>query len=90
MMQEDRCLPSKDWIHWNNHFEFFFQAHVEATIAEVIHIAQLFPRMVNDEERKAIIEDIFQEDLKSLLRSFSDRQDPLAKSVGCGIIFGTI
>ena len=52
------------------HFKNLFKAPNQASIAEVIRVAQLFPRFVEEEYNKFLMEEVIEEELKETLQSF--------------------
>ena len=59
-----------------SHFETLFKAENEETIAEVIHISQLFPRQISEEDNLHILADIFEDELKETLHIFQKVKIP--------------
>jgi hypothetical protein len=58
------------------HFQGRFGANNQANIAEVIRVAQLFPRFVEEEDNIALMEEISEEELKENLQSFQKDKSP--------------
>ena len=52
------------------HFQNLFKAPVGAHIAEIMQVAQVFPRFVGEEEKNSLMEEVSEEELKSTLHSF--------------------
>ena len=58
------------------HFQNLFRALAKASIAEILHIAQVFPSFVGEEENLALMEEVFEEELKEALHSFKKHKSP--------------
>ena len=52
------------------HFKNLFKAPNQASIAEVIRVAQLFPRFVEEEDNRLLMEEVSEEEIKETLHSF--------------------
>jgi len=59
-----------------NHFQNLFKAPEQASIAEVIRVAQLFPRFVDDEGNQALMKEVDEEEIKAALSSFQKDKSP--------------
>ena len=53
-----------------NHFENLFRAPAQASIAEVIRVAQMFPRFAEEEDNRRLMRHVDEEELKEVLGSF--------------------
>ena len=58
------------------HFENLFKAPIQASIAEVIRVAQLFPRFSNEEDNRRLMSPVDEEELKKVLGSFQKDKSP--------------
>jgi len=54
----------------NSHFQHIFKELEGVTIAKAIQVAQPFPRFVEDEDNRALMEEVFEDELKVVLSSF--------------------
>jgi hypothetical protein len=59
-----------------NHFQELFRAENQATIEEVVQMAQLFPRFVDEEDNRLLMEEVLEEELKEVLHSFQKDKIP--------------
>ena len=59
-----------------NHFESLFRAPAQASIAEVIRVAQMFPRFAEEEDNRKIYETSDRRRIKGSIGKFSKRQEP--------------
>lgn len=59
-----------------SNFENLFYAPKGSTVAKVIKIAQLFPRLLDEEESREIMEEVSLEELKSVLHNFHKDKSP--------------
>ena len=46
------------------HFQEIFKAENQATIEEVVQMAQLFPRFVDEEDDILLMEEVYEKELK--------------------------
>ena len=46
-----------------NHFQELFREENQATIEEVVWMTQLFPRFVDEEDNKLLMEEVWEEQL---------------------------
>jgi hypothetical protein len=58
------------------HFQDLFIAENQATIEEVVCLAQLFPRFVDEEDNRMLMEKVTEEELKEVIRSFQKDKSP--------------
>lgn len=58
------------------HFENLFKAPNHASIAEVIRMAQMFPRFVDEEGNRFLMRETSEEELKAVLQSFQKDKSP--------------
>ena len=58
------------------HFQNLFKAPAGANIAEIMSIAQAFPRFVGEEENLSLMEEVSKEELKVALQSFQKDKSP--------------
>jgi hypothetical protein len=58
------------------HFQDLFRAENQATIEEVVRMAQYFPRFANDEDNRMLMEKVTDEELKEVIRSFQKDKIP--------------
>lgn len=58
------------------HFQNLFRAPQQANIAEVIRVAQMFPRFVDDDGNREMMKAISEEELKEVLGSFQKDKSP--------------
>lgn len=58
------------------HFQNLFKAPPQATIAKVISIAQLFPRFVEEEDNRMLMEEVTEDELLEVMRSFQKDKSP--------------
>lgn len=58
------------------HFQNLFRAPEQASIVEVITVAQLFPRFVEEEGNRALMREVSEEELKKVLSSFQKDKSP--------------
>ena len=59
-----------------NHFQNLFRAPEQASIAEVIRVAQLFPRFVDDGGNQELMKEVDEEELKEAISSFQKDKSP--------------
>jgi len=59
-----------------NHFQNLFRAPNQANIAEVIRLAQKFPRFVDEDGNRELMAAISEEELKTVLGSFQKDKSP--------------
>ena len=59
-----------------NHFESLFRAPAQASIAEVIRLAQMFPRFAEEEDNIRLMRPVIEEELKEVLGSFQKDKSP--------------
>jgi hypothetical protein len=59
-----------------SHFQNLFRADNQATIAEVVRMAQLFPRFVEEDDNRSLMEEISEEELKEALYNFQKDKIP--------------
>ena len=59
-----------------NYFKHLFKAPVEATIAEVIRVAQVFPRFIEEEDNEFLMAPITKEEVESVLKSMQKEKSP--------------
>jgi len=59
-----------------NHFQNLFKAPAQASIAEVIRVAQLFPRFVEEDGNQALMKEVDEEEIKAALSSFQKDKSP--------------
>ena len=57
-------------------FENLFKANQQASIAEVIHLSQLFPESITKEDNLDLMEEISEEELKATPNSFQKEKIP--------------
>ena len=53
-----------------NHFQNLYKALAGASLAEIIQIAQMFPRFVEEDENENLIEEVSMEELKEVILYF--------------------
>ena len=53
------------------HFESLFRAPAQASIAEVIRVAQLFPRYAEEEDNRRLLRPVTEQELKEVLGSWT-------------------
>jgi hypothetical protein len=53
-----------------------FKAPNETNIAEIIHIASYFPRFVDEDENRLLMEEVTEDELKVVLHSFQKSKIP--------------
>jgi hypothetical protein len=58
------------------HFQDLFRAENQARIEEVVRMAQLFPRFVDKEDNRLLMEEVSEEELKEVLHSFQKDKSP--------------
>jgi hypothetical protein len=58
------------------YFQELFRAENQATIEEVVRMAQYFPRFANDEDNRMLMEEVTIEELKEVMRSFQKDKSP--------------
>jgi len=58
------------------HFQNLFRAPQQANIAEVIRVAQMFPRFVDEDDNRDLMKAISEEELKEVLGSFQKDKSP--------------
>ena len=58
------------------HFQTLYKTLAQASIAEVIRVAELFPRFVEEEDNLALMEEVTEEELKVVLQSFQKDKSP--------------
>ena len=54
------------------HFQNLYKAQAGSTLAEIIQVAQLFPRHVDAEENAELMDEVSVEELKEVLHSFQN------------------
>jgi len=59
-----------------SHFKNLFKASNQASIEEVVRLAQLFPGFVNEEENQKLLEKVTEDELKETLSSFQKDKSP--------------
>jgi len=59
-----------------SHFQNLFKANSQATIEEVVRLAQMFPGFVNEEENQKLNSEVSEEELKETLFSFQKDRSP--------------
>jgi len=59
-----------------NHFEALFRAPAQASIAEVIRLAQMFPRFADEEDNRKLMRPVDEDELKEVLGSFQKDKSP--------------
>jgi len=59
-----------------SHFQNLFKANNQASIEEVVRLAQLFPGFVNEEENQKLYEKVTEDELKEALNSFQKDKSP--------------
>jgi len=59
-----------------SHFQNLFKANNQASIEEVVRLAQLFPGFVNEEENQKLFEKVTEDELKEALNSFQKDKSP--------------
>ena len=58
------------------YFKYFFKAPAEVSIAEVIRVAQLFPRFVEDEDNEAIMAPVSKQEVEDILKGMQKDKSP--------------
>ena len=58
------------------YFQNLFKAPAGAHIAEIMQVAQVFPRFVGEEENNLLMEEVSEEELKVALQSFQKDKSP--------------
>ena len=59
-----------------NHFQQLFKAPQQATIEEVIKLAQMFPRYVDEAGNRDLMKEVMEEELKKVMGSFQKDKSP--------------
>jgi len=59
-----------------SHFQNLFKANTQATIEEVVRLAQMFPGFVNEEDNQKLNAEVSEEELKETLSSFQKDRSP--------------
>ena len=59
-----------------NHFQRLFKAPPHATIEEVIRLAQMFPRFVDEKDNGELMKEVSEDELKEVLGSFQKDKSP--------------
>ena len=59
-----------------NHFKQLFKAPLQATIEEVIRLAQMFPRFVDEGGNRDLMREVTEEELKKVMGSFQKDKSP--------------
>ena len=59
-----------------SHFKNLFKAPTQDSLAEVIRVAQMFPRFVEEEYNLLLMEVVTAEELKVALHSFQKHKSP--------------
>jgi hypothetical protein len=78
-----------------NYFQNLFKADSQATIEEVVKVAQYFPRFVEEEENHYLMEEVTEKELLEVLHSFQKDKSPgpdgwtIEFFLGCYEIIGT-
>jgi hypothetical protein len=72
----------KEWHVWEgNTSKPLFKAEERASIVEVVRLAQLFPRFVEEEDNRSLMEEVSEEELKEALHSFQKDKIPRTRWV---------
>ena len=58
------------------HFQHLFQAPEGSQLVEIMHIAQVFPCFVGEEDNLSLMEEVTEEELKVALQSFQKDRSP--------------
>ena len=59
-----------------NHFQRLFKAPPQASIEEIIRLAQMFPRFVEEEDNRELMKEVSEDELKEVLGSFQKDKSP--------------
>jgi hypothetical protein len=82
-------------LQGKNYFQNLFKADNQATIEEVVKVAQFFPRFVEEEENSFLMKEITEKELLEVLHSFQKDKSPgpddwtIEFFLGCYEIIGT-
>lgn len=83
---EDREVSSFEGLATlgRDHFQNLFKDPVGASTSEVIRVAQIFPRYVDVDDNRALVEEVFEEELKIALAIFQKDKSPRPDGWGIG------
>ena len=59
-----------------NHFQNLFKAPLQASIVEVIRMAQMFPCFVDDAGNRDLMKEVSEEELKEVMGNFQKDKSP--------------